>query len=98
MLKAMKYLSAAFVALFLTGVAFAQDADPQVTLFTNVNVFDGSSEKLIRNANVVVTGNKISAVSTTRPDTCAPWPSRWQVGDCLPTVHGDAPFLKVTSQ
>jgi len=50
--------------LLLTGTAWAQDADPQVTLFTNVNVFDGSSEKLIRNANVVVTGNKITAVST----------------------------------
>ena len=64
MLKAMKYLSATIVALFLTSVAWAQDADPQVTLFTNVNVFDGVNEKLIKNANVVVTGNKISAVST----------------------------------
>ncbi|MCP5306554.1 MAG: amidohydrolase family protein [Chromatiaceae bacterium] len=59
-----KYLSAAIVTLFLTGIASAQDADPQVTLFTNVNVFDGVNEKLIENANVVVTGNKISAVST----------------------------------
>jgi len=48
----------------LAGTAWAQEADPQVTLFTNVNVFDGVNEKLIRNANVVVTGNKITAVST----------------------------------
>ena len=33
-------------------------------VFTNVNVFDGVSDTLIRNANVVVTGNIITAVST----------------------------------
>lgn len=33
-------------------------------LFTNVNVFDGVNEALIKNANVVVTGNLITAVST----------------------------------
>ena len=32
-------------------------------LFTNVNVFDGVNEDLIENANVVVTGNLITAVS-----------------------------------
>lgn len=55
-------LSAAALAMVLPTAA--QNADPQVTLFTNVNVFDGLNEKLIKNANVVVTGNKISAVST----------------------------------
>jgi len=44
--------------------AWAQDADPKVTLFTNVNVFDGVNENLIKNANVVVTGNKITAVAS----------------------------------
>ncbi|WP_448212345.1 amidohydrolase family protein [Colwellia sp. MEBiC06753] len=44
-------------------VAQADQPDGPI-LFTNVNVFDGNSEKLIRNANVVVTGNKITAVST----------------------------------
>ena len=45
--------------------AVAQAATPEgPILFTNVNVFDGVSDKLIRNANVVVTGNKITAVST----------------------------------
>jgi len=52
------------LALSMTGLAIAQDAGPQVTLFTNVNVFDGLNEKLIKDANVVVTGNKITAVST----------------------------------
>ena len=33
-------------------------------LFTNVNVFDGVNEALIENANVVVTDNLITAVST----------------------------------
>ena len=41
-----------------------QDVDPQVTLFTNVNVFEGVNADLIENANVVVTGNKITSVST----------------------------------
>ena len=48
----------------VTHAAWAQDADPNVTLFTNVNVFAGVSEKLIENANVVVTDNMITAVST----------------------------------
>jgi len=59
-----KLLSVLLASLLLACPAWAQDADPQVTLFTNVSVFDGVNEKLIRNANVVVTGNKITAVST----------------------------------
>ena len=43
--------------------AHAQE-QPQVTLITNVNVFDGVNEKLIKNANVVVTDTLITAVST----------------------------------
>jgi len=42
----------------------AQDVDPQIILFTNINVFDGVNKDLIENANVVVTGNKITSVST----------------------------------
>ena len=48
--------------------AWAQDT-PSVTVFTNVNVFDGLNEALIENANVTVTGNLISAVSTEDVDT-----------------------------
>lgn len=50
-------------AVFSTNVAFAQDA-PIQTLFTNVNVFDGVHDALIENANVLVEGNLITAVST----------------------------------
>ncbi len=64
MMKTRKFLHAMLLTFSLAGPAWAQDADPQVTLFTDVNVFDGVNEKLIRNANVVVTGNKITAVST----------------------------------
>lgn len=40
----------------------AQDFGP--LLFTNVNIFDGVSEELIEEANVVVTGDLITAVSS----------------------------------
>ncbi len=51
------------LAFSLTGtVAIAQDGATQ-TLFTNVNVFDGVSEALTENANVLVEGNLIKAVS-----------------------------------
>ena len=44
-------------------LAYGQNAE-SVTLITNVNVFDGVNEKLIRNANVVVNGKLITDVST----------------------------------
>ncbi len=44
-------------------VAPALAQQPAVTLFLNVDVFDGVSETLIENANVVVTENMITAVS-----------------------------------
>ena len=52
------------VMAFSAHAAQVQDVDAQVTLFTNVNVFDGVNADLIKNANVVVTGNKITSVST----------------------------------
>jgi len=51
------------VVLAVPAMAQAESPDGPI-LFTNVNVFDGVSDKLIRNANVVVTGNIITAVST----------------------------------
>jgi imidazolonepropionase-like amidohydrolase len=53
---------ASLALLAAVGAALAQDA-PQ-TLFTNVHVFDGVSEARIENANVLVEGNLIKAVST----------------------------------
>jgi len=64
MKEVIKLFNVILALLVLVASASAQNADPQVTLFTSVNVFDGVNEKLIRNANVVVTGNKITAVST----------------------------------
>jgi imidazolonepropionase-like amidohydrolase len=54
-----------FVLVVASKPTLAEDADakPQV-LFTNVNVFDGTNEKLIENANVLVEGNLIKQVST----------------------------------
>ena len=58
-------LAASVAAVSIAPLAAqAQDADPKVVLFTNVNVFDGVNEALIENANVVVTDNLITAVST----------------------------------
>ncbi len=84
----LKTLTAALAVAVSFGLpAAAQDASGPI-LFTNVNVFDGVNEALIKNANVVVTGNKITAVSTKplghrgrhrdrrwRPDADA-WPDR----------------------
>ena len=55
------------VTLFFLAVSsplLSAQEETAVTLLTNVNVFDGVREKLIENANVVVTGNLITAVST----------------------------------
>jgi len=56
-------IAALVVAVSVALPAVAQEASGPI-LFTNVNVFDGVNEALIKNANVVVTGNKITAVST----------------------------------
>jgi len=56
-------MSSSAVAMVLCTVcapAWAQD----ITLITNVNVFDGVNEALIENANVVITDNLITAIST----------------------------------
>ena len=60
----LRVIAAGLIA-FLASTALAQSESPEgPILFTNVNVFDGVSDKLIKNANVVVTGNMITAVST----------------------------------
>lgn len=54
------------IALSSLGSAtLAQDTNkPPQILFTNVNVFDGKSDTLTKNANVLVEGNMIKQVST----------------------------------
>lgn len=51
-------------ALSFAWPAAAQDEKPSQTLFTNVHVFDGTSEQRIENASVLVEGNLIKTVST----------------------------------
>ncbi|WP_170371848.1 metal-dependent hydrolase family protein [Ruegeria arenilitoris] len=51
-------------ALSFAWPAAAQDEKPPQTLFTNVHVFDGTSEQRIENASVLVEGNLIKTVST----------------------------------
>lgn len=55
----------AIIAVMLVAPAFGQEAEPApATLITNVDIFDGVNEALIENANVLVKGNLIAAVST----------------------------------
>ena len=57
----MRRLLLATALVAAAGPLHAQDGP---ILITNVNVFDGVHEEIIENANVVVTGNLISAIST----------------------------------
>ncbi|WP_258102478.1 amidohydrolase family protein [Vibrio campbellii] len=41
---------------------------PQVTVFNNVNIFNGTDNKLYKNYSVVVTGNKITAITDGHAD------------------------------
>jgi len=50
--------------LLLASTTLLAQEEEAVTLITNVNVFDGVNEKLIENANIVVTGNLITEVTT----------------------------------
>ena len=50
--------------LIIASTAMAGGSTHPPTLFTNVQVFDGVNEKLIKNANVLVEGNLIKQVST----------------------------------
>lgn len=59
----MKHLTIFAALVFSATLANAQE-EPTRTLFTNVNVFDGVHEQRIENANVLVVGNLISAVTT----------------------------------
>ncbi|MBY6016865.1 amidohydrolase family protein [Halomonas denitrificans] len=52
------------IGLASNGAAQAETTAPQQVLFTNVNVFDGVNDKLVRNAQVLVEGNLIKTVST----------------------------------
>ncbi|KUJ77087.1 hypothetical protein AVO44_18765 [Ruegeria profundi] len=48
----------------MTTAAVAQEEAPARTLFTNVNIYDGVTPKLVMDAHVLVEGNLIAEVST----------------------------------
>ena len=59
MKKSLGFALICFISLGL----FAQEKPKQITLFTNVQVFDGLTDKLIK-ADVLVEGNLIKQIST----------------------------------
>lgn len=65
-MKSVLLTSIAIGALVLSSaIATAQDQTPDgPILFTNVDVFDGVNETLMQDVNVVVTGNKITKISS----------------------------------
>ena len=58
----MKLLTTAIALIGWYSVAIAQDKPKQITLFTNVQVFDGVSDKLFK-SDVLVEGNIIKQIS-----------------------------------
>lgn len=52
-----------FIAfLFLAAPVWAQQSAPSDTLIRNVRVFDGRSDRLSGNTDVLVRGNEIAAI------------------------------------
>jgi imidazolonepropionase-like amidohydrolase len=61
-------IGAGAAGVALTGVAksaYAQTGKPRATLFQNVRIFDGKSDKLSAPSNVLVVGNVIKSISST---------------------------------
>jgi imidazolonepropionase-like amidohydrolase len=57
-------LAIAIIAFLLAGSTFAaDDAPPPQVLFKNVNIFNGTDDRLYGNHEVLVEGNKIKAIS-----------------------------------
>ncbi|WP_254440369.1 hypothetical protein [Ruegeria arenilitoris] len=52
------------LAALLAATSVSAQQDPAQTLITNVDVFDGVNDGGIENANVLIEGNLIAAVST----------------------------------
>ncbi|MFN3254033.1 amidohydrolase family protein [Roseibium album] len=59
-----KHLSLLCVFVFWGATSAGAQEAVQQTLITNVHVFDGANEQRIENANVLIEGNLIAAVST----------------------------------
>jgi imidazolonepropionase-like amidohydrolase len=67
-----RYLRIVVIGLFsllAPGSVFADEVLPLQTLFTNVNIFNGTEDKLYENHSVLVEGNLIKAISTGEIET-----------------------------
>ena len=73
MLKQTKYFLSGVMliaSLTLTGTVGATDEYPsEVTLFKNVNIFDGVSDQLAMGYDVLVVGNKIQKIDKDIPSS-----------------------------
>ncbi len=58
-------LLALIIVLGYANAGIAENTKPSQILFTNVNIFDGKSDKLARDMNVLVEGNMIKAIGKT---------------------------------
>lgn len=67
MINAGKLLAAFGVSMLLAGPAAAQDVPSEVTLFKNVNVFDGKSETMLEGHDVLVVRNLIQQIGEDIP-------------------------------
>jgi len=62
MKKIALFLGSLALALALALPAVAADIPSEVTLFKNVNIFDGKNEKLLTGQDVLVVENKIKKI------------------------------------
>jgi len=62
MKKSLIILAVLMVLVLLAGVAMAEGTPPKQVLFTNVNIFDGTNEKLAMRTDVLVEENLIKAI------------------------------------
>ena len=62
-----RILGCLVLALTLAGPAMAADIPSEVTLFKNVNIFDGNNEKLLEGYDVLVVRNLIKQVARNIP-------------------------------
>jgi hypothetical protein len=64
-----RILTGTLLLFTLAASATAADIPSEVTLFKNVNVFDGKSEKLLKGYDVLVVGNLIKQVAKNIPSS-----------------------------
>ena len=73
----MTRLPVLWLALALvTSPAYSQAAEPAPVLFTNINVFDGTSEELAVGGSALIEGNRIQQVGDGIQALAHPSPSR----------------------